>query len=432
MHDLGRWQWLLKYPQRIECERMVLLGDDFERPVCIGPGHIDLVSPSSFAFQLSVRRARRRQINERFNRLQANPYDGLARFRVQAWDEEGHHWHLGWTIPEFNHTQEGMHVRGDFEGLSADVPSKSQLPSTKTLYRLGGLKQELSGMLRVSGATERASHKFALGQSEVALLFDEAAGLLFASAIHSNTLQPTYTENWLGEPLRILLGQLVYPSLVSRDISDGMSHLYLRKTPWLQHTGGIASYYRHLVTQQGLRDFWRCYEILLEHIAATVGDDGHPNFESNHSTRLVEEIAQAEYLGSRWILAMTLASAVESQAKRLKDTIGYSETSEAQDDRESLIEQIEALTGNPSLKRLAISAIQRSVERTTPKILRSLQKAGTISGDQIAAWNRVRNTVVHGNLTSNYSSKEEDTNILAMATMFHQLTQELVPELKSA
>ncbi len=149
-----------------------------------------------------------------------------------------------------------------------------------------------------------------------------------------------------------------------------------------------------------------------------------PNFESNSTTRLLEEIVQAEYLGSRWILALTLASAVESQAKKLADKISISDrletkhgrdqlikhiegwsggdelkgiavsaigipisdSQEAKHDRDQLIKHIEEWNGGDGLKGIAVSAINRSVEKTTPKILRALRDSGVVTKAQIAAW----------------------------------------------
>src|ERR1700730_3180613 len=108
-------------------------------------------------------------------------------------------------------------------------------------------------------------------------------------------------------------------------------------------TGGIASHFRYRVGAKHLPTFWKSYEELLRCIASARAMDGQPNFESNATTRLCEEIVQAEYLGSRWILALTLASAVESQARRLADRVPVSDSKNLQDVRVRLLQHIHDL-----------------------------------------------------------------------------------------
>jgi hypothetical protein len=431
MHDLNNWRWLLNAPQQISFGRMTLLGGDFDPPVTEGSGVVHVESNSQFRFQLTATDIDRKIVDERQQRLHDNPYDALARFRLQAWDADGRHWHLGWVEPNFVTPDGRVIVTGLCEGLSLDVPSTSQASSTTTVYRLQHIRQLMSLVMLTTDGQSQHSYAFELDGSTVELIYDPKDSVLLASATHSEKLLPTYTENWLGEPLRILLGHLVFPSLVARDVSGKEMFLSIRRTPTMRHTGGIASYFRYLVCQNQPPSFWACFEALLRWISSARGKDGQPQFESNSTTRLCEEIVQAEYLGSRWILALTLASAVESQAKKLADKIPTSDSQETKDGRDLLIKHIEEWNGGDGLKGIAVSAINRSVEKTTPKILRALCGSGVVTKGQIAAWQRVRNSVVHGHLISPYSSAKEDAHILAIAQMFHALTGEVISTLKA-
>jgi hypothetical protein len=431
MHDLDSWRWLLNAPQRISFDRMILLGGDFDPPVSEGSGVVNIDSNSQFRFELTSTDIDQKIVDERQQRLRDNPYDALARFRMQAWDADGRQWHLGWVEPDFVTRDGQVIVQGRCEGLSLHIPSTSQTSSTTTIYRLQHIRRLMSLMTFATNCHNQSTHVFELDGSTVELTYDPKDSVLLASATHSDTLPPTYTENWLGEPLRILLGHLVFPSLVARDVPGKTTFLFLRRTPNMGHTGGIASYFRYLVGLNQRPSFWKSFEALLRWTASARGKDGQPNFESNATTRLVEEIVQAEYLGSRWILALTLASAVESQAKKFADKISISDRLETKQDRDQLIQHIEEWNGGDGLKGIAVSAINRSVEKTTPKILRALRDAGVVTKEQIAAWQRVRNSVVHGHLISPYSSAEEDTDILAIAKMFHALTGEVIATVKA-
>lgn len=56
--------------------------------------------------------------------------------------------------------------------------------------------------------------------SDIAFHYDSASGLLSVNVPASPQLPLTYTENWIGEPLRIMFGQLIYPRLVARNLPD--------------------------------------------------------------------------------------------------------------------------------------------------------------------------------------------------------------------
>lgn len=431
MHDLNSWRWLLSAPQQISFGRMTLLGGDFDPPVTEGSGVVYVESNSRFRFQLTATDIDQKIVDERQQRFRDNPYDALARFRVQAWDADNRHWHLGWVEPDFVSRDGRVTVQGLCEGLSLDVPSTSQTSSTTTVYRLQNIRQLMSLMMLTTKGHSQHAYAFELDGSTVELKYDGNDCVLLVSATHSERLPPTYTENWLGEPLRILLGHLVFPSMVARDVSGKTTFLSIRRTPTMHHTGGIASYFHYMIGQNHPSSFWECFEALLRWISSARGKDGQPQFESNSTTRLCEEIVQAEYLGSRWILALTLASAVESQVTKLADNISTLDSPETKEGRDLLIKHIEEWNGGDGLKEIAVSAINRSVEKTTPKILRALRGSNVVTKDQIAAWQRVRNSVVHGHLISPYSSAKEDAHILAIAKMFHALTGEVISSLKA-
>jgi hypothetical protein len=60
------------------------------------------------------------------------------------------------------------------------------------------------------------------------------------------------------------------------------------------------------------REFWALYAQLLELVASGRDENGEPNFGTPHKiTRLYDEIVQASR-GSRWVWALTFASAIEA------------------------------------------------------------------------------------------------------------------------
>jgi hypothetical protein len=130
--------------------------------------------------------------------------------------------------------------------------------------------------------------------------------------MHSAELPPTYTENWLGEPLRILFGQLIFPRVVARNLGNGTTHVDVR--PCRGPIGGATRYaalWSGNEFPRGKEDFWRRYSAILTMIARA------KNFEAHEITRLYEQVIQSAR-GTRWIWAMTFASCIERLANMLE------------------------------------------------------------------------------------------------------------------
>jgi hypothetical protein len=60
-----------------------------------------------------------------------------------------------------------------------------------------------------------------LGEATLRFRFDRDTDLLTIFTLGSDLLPLTLTESWLGEPLRILFGQLVFPRLTARCFPTG-------------------------------------------------------------------------------------------------------------------------------------------------------------------------------------------------------------------
>jgi DNA-binding PadR family transcriptional regulator len=77
------------------------------------------------------------------------------------------------------------------------------------------------------------------------------------------------------------------------------------------------------------------------------------------------------------------------------------------------------------LKQVAKNAVARTAETSVIQALRAIKDAGIVTRDQVAAWDRVRNQVMHGSLVSPYSSEEHDALLLSLAGLMHALTRHL-------
>jgi hypothetical protein len=255
--------------------------------------------------------------------------------------------------------------------------------------------------------------------STVRFEFEPSSGVLSISATHSAGLPPTYTENWLGEPLRILFGQLIFPRLVARNLGNGTTIVSIRQCPGL--IGGAArlsGLWRHDDFGHAAEDFWRHYTDLLTVIAQA------RNFEAHKITQLYEEVIQAAR-STRWIWAMTFASCIEGLANILEPP-GRERRDADGDAVARLVKHINAWPGDSRLKQNAVQGVQRTLKTTTIIGLRQLVAASAITKTQLKAWEEIRHSVMHCSLISPYSSEEEDNKLLALAEMMHALTLEIL------
>jgi hypothetical protein len=302
----------------IVCPRMELLGRDAEPIVASGPGTLKAVSPSLYVYEFKALPEDIQFALHAFSRMRDNPYDGLSRFRLIIEDEKGVEFNAGWTNPEFkipNKTSDSWTFSGNCDSLVTQGTDGGDFPrgSTEARYII---PREHHAWLALRDSVGNGRELEILG-SALSVRFDPNADMLILSAPASDQLPLLYTENWLGEPLRILFGQLVFPRLVARAFGErGDAQIWVRPCPrWTNDSNWIA-FWRELWPEVDGDQLWSTYAALLTFIASARDKDGRPNFEANKLTTLYQEIIQATR-GSRWVSALTIASSIEGVLRML-------------------------------------------------------------------------------------------------------------------
>jgi hypothetical protein len=332
----------------------------------------------------------------RLVRARENPYDAFEQFRLVATDYQGTKWACGWTRPELKGMPKvGWPLKGELNSLAthASGPWVSTEPGVELVFRPKIWLPMDKSMVTVTSidGTEIARSRSAGQQtvhvldSEIKFFYTPSDESLWLTAKVSDKVRHPYAENWLSEPLRVLLGQLVYPRLVARNIGDGTAQVWVRPSPSHFRAPSIASLLEGDVLGAGAK-FWELYKGLLTLIAEDRDDQGQPNFESHRITRFYEEIIQATQ-GSRWVLCMTLASAAEGLVRMLPPV------------------------GN------------------TMKVdthMKTLVRRGVLIEDNQRSWTAVRHAVMHGQLVSPWATEEEDKRLFDLADLVRRLTRELI------
>jgi hypothetical protein len=311
---LDRWKNLLHGPGRIEFRTLLLQGRDHDPPLVEGKGEVCFTDLTGFKFTLTGTPADPAFVKAQFEQQKLMPYDPLARFRLLGTDTEGVRWNLGWTVPYCDSRQVEWILNGTLDGISTidESDSVEEAPSTELLFVIPRLHllYHLLGHSPFGGGTPK-TYEATILESLVRISYDAENSALSIIASHPSHLPPTYTENWLGEPLRILFGQLIYPRLVARNLGGRRSQVSLRRAHIVDLTGTWASLLGHDLLQ-GMNDsVWLRYAELLRLIALARDEKGRPNFESHKITQLYEQIIHAS-TGTRWVWALTFASTIEA------------------------------------------------------------------------------------------------------------------------
>ncbi|MDB5575698.1 MAG: hypothetical protein JWR80_874 [Bradyrhizobium sp.] len=412
---------------------MELLAGDWEPPIVKGRGEILFVSLRRFEYTLTGMPEDPLYTDRQLQRQRDNNYDGLRRFRLRGVAADATDYMAGWTIPAVSIGPEAWTFSGTCEGLFTDdtaiAPSENGATEAQFVipreHPAWYFLEHFVTTARSDGGVD-PEFALALDGATVRFHFDHQANLLTISTPGSTLLPLTLTEDWLGEPLRILFGQLAFPRLVARSFPKGGAMIRVSRSPAWYRDSNWAGLWKD-TDLDGRDRFWRLYAALLNHIARAGA------FERHKITTLYEEVIQASR-GSRWLWALTFASSIEGVIRMIAPR--GSRRGDADDDAIAAISaHIEAWTDTDparkkdvaaQLRRTAIGAVQRSREASPRYVLNHLRKGGAVTSFQIAAWERIRNEVMHGNLVSPYSSQEDDALLLALAGLLHALTQEVV------
>ncbi|TKJ32889.1 MAG: hypothetical protein CEE38_21960 [Planctomycetes bacterium B3_Pla] len=399
MKTLDYWDGrLTTIPSSIDCAEMRILGGDHAPPVFTGPGHIDIRSTTDIDFTMYATPADDSDAIRRLARARENPYEVLDQFVLVATDYQGTEWNCGWIRPELKGMPNiGWPLTGKINSLvtRAEGPWVSEQSSVELVFRPKLCLPMDKAMVTVTSidGTE-IERKHSAGQqtiqllnSEVRFFYTPSSDSLWLTAETSDKLQHPYAENWVSEPLRILLGQLVYPRLVARNFGDGTAHVWLRPLPRHFRSLSIASLLGE--DPSGARkEFWELYASLLRLIAEARDDDGHPNLESHPITRFYEEIIRATQ-GSKWVLCMTLSSVAEG------------------------------------LLRLLIPPGQKV---KIDNFMKMLVRQNILVDENQLSWTKVRHAVMHGQLVSLWGTKEEDKELDHLVDLVRRLTREFIKQ----
>lgn len=425
---LAPFEWLLEAREHtIRCPTMYLDGwHDHEPPVFEGSGRLTLDSSAAIRFEMDATASDVGRGMLALRRCAEEADDRTSAMRLRGIDYQGREWNGGWVRPRLGEIQGGHHqlhgaclsivtdARHDDEVAGVDLaysPSP-EVPFTEVMTNTARV-----GEAELGWRTQGGRHRMELLGAEITATTQPWRNQLWICARASDELNHPYLENWLSEPLRALRGQLIYPRLVARKFADGRAVVWVRTAPALSRSlGGCASQLKG----RSAAEFWAFYAAYLTYVARHRDADGHPGFEANELTRLHDEVIQARMSGSHWVIALSVASAIEGLIK-----LDPAFASVPADFTDTELEPIRTFAATVSSERLGgrlkgwLSTLHQP---SASRYLAKLEQDGGITRVQLEAWRNVRNQVAHGNLFEPWGTPEEHMQLVALVELFYRLT----------
>lgn len=433
MRTLSRWRHLLKAPLTLDCPLMEITGRDFEEPVFTGSGQIHIRSRTEIDF---VMHATPRDSGEAFKKLahaQKNPYAVLDQFRLSATQYDGTEWSCGWVPIRLGETVGNIwQLSGSISSLMTAATGHFVAPtsSIEVIYT-PKLRLPLSSTMTTSiqrdgievlRKMEPGGKTVEVVGTQIDFFVDPELDATWAVAATSTDFCHPHAENWVSEPLCLLLGQLVFPRLVARNHGD-RADIWLRPSPLIKMDTLAASILQEDPLGAHGR-FWEVYCQTLAMIAQARDEDGGRNLEPHPLTRYYHEVIQATR-GSNWMWCLTLASAVEGVAKLLTPE-AERKSDYATKDIEGLKQHIKAWKGDKDLRGRILNSVALAETKGIVQVLKKLKDEGAIDSDHINAWQIVRNQVMHGELVSPWSEQELEERMRLLTELMHRLSMKYI------
>lgn len=427
-YNSRQWMKISSPSSVILCPDMQLLGHLGET-IVQGSGKLTLNELGNFHFDLNGCAADPELLNHYVLEQRRKPYESFWRFRLVVTDSSGQDFHCGFADTDSLRNSDGPVIcSGRADGLNFDAPCSGDV-GTEILILIPE-RHWLNVTLAVSfpPPDECGICRFSTDVAGAPLEFEyeRATHTLTIAIVGNETFPQTYTERWLSEPFRMLLGQLAFPRVIVRSNYD-------RAIVWIsqiRNWHAEADHFSLLDPATAFEDpqiIFEMYAELLAFVANARDENGDLNFDRNPLTLFYEELAQA-MRGSRWIMTLTLASAIEGALKLLFPPDAFDETVNVAE-LQSLKRHINDWAGHPdstlesitALKDRAKRAVGYATELTAIKRLRLLAKQKKVAAHEVRAWEKVRNKVAHGNIFSPFSSEENDQLIISLMSLFRRI-----------
>jgi hypothetical protein len=419
---------LLKVPNTIDCPSMAIL-DNWGERIFTGTGQFHVRSGMQIDFSMHAVPVDGNDAFRRVVQAQKYPSDIHHQFKVQGTQYDGTTWDAGYTELRIGDMLgDTWHLGGTVGSLVTGVsgPFTASTNSIEVIYdsrlRLPLPMNMTTSILRgdreVLRKMEPGGKSIDVVGTQIDFFIDPELDATWAVAPTSEDFAQPYAENWVSEPLCILLGQLVFPRLVARNANQGAT-IWLRRSQPVRMDNIAASILRQDPLEDHAR-FWDTYQKILTMISRARDEHGHRNFEAHRLTHYYHEIIQASR-GSNWAWCLTLASSIEGVVKLLTPEseldAGYPPGAIA-----SLKRHIKSWGGDEDLRNRVLGSVKFAETKGIAQILQQFVASGAIEKTHVDTWKSVRNQVTHGKLVAPWAEEETQEQMRVLADLMHRMS----------
>lgn len=419
-------------PRVIECPKMEIVSGGALAEVCfVGSGEIRMPSNNKFEYVMHARPTEIPHLGQLMKRAESLQNDANAQFKLLVTDYRGNEWNCGYIPVHLGDSVSGtFRVAGEISSLLGGTSGwrTSKDKSVEVIFdRKLRLPLPMNMTTRVHRDGEEVLLSHQSGKSEINALgtkielFNDAEHeIVWGIAKTSSEFPHPYAENWISEPLSMLLGELAYPRLVARNFGDGTASVWVRRAPGRAADSLFACVLEEDPLSASER-FWNLYQDLITLIATSRDGKGNLHFEANPLSRFYQEIIQSS-AATNWIICMTLSSAVEGILKLIVPADQW--RSERPDSAlTSIKDHIAAWQGNSEIKGRVLESVGLLARKGAVAVLSSLATEGGFAREHVAAWKSVRNQVMHGNLVSPWLDDELHNKMNLLIELTHKLSK---------
>lgn len=421
VRTLNHWiPKLSKTDYKIECSNFVLSTLKDNKVICHGPGSISINRDGSITFKIYAEMiCDHNTLTSIFvlgmDKIHRTCSLTAMEFSGERWTcyimnindtlNSSSRWILEGTLLQIVSLQERSWVSRD-KSVEVVLPRKVRIPTTKTMTGRYSIDGKDLCLTHYDG-----SHTVAILDTELEFTNSPYDDVVLISARTSQKLNYPDAEQIIIEPLRILLGQLIFPSLIARNMGDGRTLIFIRSNLAPQRPTRIGLIPDQYSEKWG--QFWDYYSYLLRLIVYTSPCEQ----ESHPITRFYEEIIQA--IGSNWILSLTMCSSAEGLSKWLYNpTLKNQRRSRSTQD---IINLMATWTDDFILRKNTLESVCNQ-HINTDKHFEQLVNSGTIEKTHVKTWKDVRNKLSHGELVSPYHEEDLHQKMAILLDLVHAIT----------
>ena len=369
--------------------------------------------------------------------IKNNLYNPKIWPRIDGVDDEGRSWSITQLKPAYNIQNEAksptIEVIGTTHSISGLQHTESKSVSRhEAIFDFSNYSETADTIGYMVGSLKTID----VDGTTIWFYFDFETDRLHVTALYSESCPQPYLDSWIFEPFQVLFGLPLEPEIVVRvpKNKSRKTQLHLRPT---QNFGEELStgLWTFASSPSDRNMFWDWYQRLFAYFSSHRADGENMSFDCLSLTRYYYELQIASQK-TIWLRSLAYAATVEGLAKHL---IPEKKRELSKDDTHAIkrikkyLKKYNRDDVSENQKKIDIRLIDRlhgSLAHLTNMSARNrllnLVEQNVLRPEHEQSWSNVRNPIMHGNLTKQWSTEEGDSDTRILMEAVARMTCKLV------